>query len=523
MTCHSNRPIVGTEVADRRAHLSLAAVLTWMILLLYPIAGFASDTPVVTWDTLSPLDLEAPETQQPEAVQHTTGKDGQATSSLPLANPFDPLNDGRVVIEEWGSDAYKVTNRLIDTEIMVDGYVLPLLWEDDRVVEFLLVPWVGACIHTPAPPPNQIIHVTYPGGLAVDREFAPIRLAGTLRDAPAQHHLFLVDGRRYIPASYALTEASVAGIPGSITASSMRDLPALDRLQIWASGLFTGSMAAIEAERSTKALLSALLLAFAYGVFHTFGPGHGKSVVVSYFVGTGGSLSRGLTMGLRIAIIHVLSAIVVVFAFDLVVRQTTGAAPSDFQAIRMASYGLIMAIGATMLWQAGSAALSARKANREAKEHAHNCDHHTHHHHETTHSGCSACAAAHTTTGSGWIAASVGLVPCTGALLVMLYGLANDLVPVAVMMVIAISAGMALAMSAIGILAIWGRNFTERKVATDGARAQRFEIGTRLVGSACVFAIGCLLFLFTLSSPTSTQLSIQKSSLIQETSLEAEG
>ncbi|MBL4558947.1 MAG: hypothetical protein JKP98_23550 [Rhodobacteraceae bacterium] len=57
------------------------------------------------------------------------------------------------------------------------------------------------------------------------------------------------------------------------------------------------------------------------------------------------------------------------------------------------------------------------------------------------------------------------MVPCTGALIVMLFGLANDLVIPAVMMVIAISAGMALAMSAIGVAAILGRNWTEARVA----------------------------------------------------------
>ncbi len=99
--------------------------------------------------------------------------------------------------------------------------------------------------------------------------------------------------------------------------------------------------------------------------------------------------------------------------------------------------------------------------------------------------------------GSGWVAVSVGVVPCTGALLVMLFGLANDLVWPAIAMVAAISAGMAFAMSAIGVAALWGRTVAERHFAGHHKSTQKFEIATRLAGSACVLAIGIVLFVLT--------------------------
>ena len=52
------------------------------------------------------------------------------------------------------------------------GYLLPLEFSGKLVSEFLLVPWVGACIHTPPPPPNQIVHV---------KTDKPIELAGCSR------------------------------------------------------------------------------------------------------------------------------------------------------------------------------------------------------------------------------------------------------------------------------------------------------------------------------------------------------
>ncbi|MEM6577374.1 MAG: DUF3299 domain-containing protein [Pseudomonadota bacterium] len=491
--------------ASRVVCAALRALAVVVVVLLSPIHTHASGAQTLTWDDLAPGGQSAQDLQQSMQNPHGAGDGGSSASPLPFADPFDPLNAGRLVIEDWGPEDHAVATDLIDTQATLDGYVLPLRWEGDRVVDFLLVPWVGACIHTPAPPPNQIVHVTYPDGLAINKEFEAIRLAGTLRHAPATHELYLVDGQRPVPASYALANAEPAGAPGDIVASSAKDLPILARVQLWAQSLFIGSMNAIGAERSSNALLTALVLAFGYGVFHTLGPGHGKSVVVSYFVGTGGSLGRGMTMGLRIAIIHVLSAIVVVFALDLAVRQTTGAAPSDYRAIRVASYGLIMLIGATMLWQAVAGAIASRKRRRDGQEADAACDHHSDHTETDRHSGCSACTVAQSAKGSGWIAASVGLVPCTGALLVMLYGLANDLVLPAILMVLAISGGMAIAMSAIGILAIWGRNLAERRIARTGAQVQYFEQGARLVGSTCVLAIGALLLMAALSSPPSAQ------------------
>ena len=49
-------------------------------------------------------------------------------------------------------------------QVRIPGFVIPLEGDADQVTEFLLVPYYGSCIHTPPPPPNQIIHVTFPQG-----------------------------------------------------------------------------------------------------------------------------------------------------------------------------------------------------------------------------------------------------------------------------------------------------------------------------------------------------------------------
>src|SRR4029453_4137528 len=99
-------------------------------------------------------------------------------------------------------------------------------------------------------------------------------------------------------------------------------------------------------------LLIGMLLAFAYGVVHALGPGHGKVVVVSYFLSREPRVRRGFLMGLQIAVFPVLSAAVMVALADLVLRQALGSAPGEVAGVRLASYGLVALIGCSMLVQA---------------------------------------------------------------------------------------------------------------------------------------------------------------------------
>jgi ABC-type nickel/cobalt efflux system permease component RcnA len=448
---------------------------------------------------------------------------GRASEALKRLNAAgldaDYLLEQRlVVMEHRREEATGVTSDFLGGDVLIDGFVLPLSWEGEQVVEFLLVPWVGACIHTPPPPPNQIIHVDFPDGLELSKRFEAVRLSGTLQHEAAEHELFLIDGSRTIPASYTLRGAAISGTPGAVQAASATDVPFVTRLQIWANTLLTSGMSGMGQNASSKALATALFVAFAYGVLHTLGPGHGKALVVSYFVGTGGSLRRGLTMGTRIAVFHVLSALLVVFLFDFAVRQSTGDAPSDYRQIRLASYALIVTIGMVMLWRAFRAFRVDAGHTAENDLHAHDHGHQGH-----MHSGCAACAANAAPKNGGWIAAAIGAVPCTGALLVMLFGLANDLVLPAVMMVVAISVGMALAMSAIGVAALWGRDWAEARWASDARRRLRFERWTRVSGAVCVFAIGVGLFTLTVMHPSGPEQTPTEITLRAEADLDADG
>lgn len=65
--------------------------------------------------------------------------------------------------------------------IKLAGFVVPLEFDDDHVItEFFLVPFFGACVHVPAPPPNQIVFVKHEKGFKLDALYSPIWVSGIL-------------------------------------------------------------------------------------------------------------------------------------------------------------------------------------------------------------------------------------------------------------------------------------------------------------------------------------------------------
>lgn len=73
-----------------------------------------------------------------------------------------------------------MVNELDGKKIRIPGYVVQLEGDADNVTEFLLVPYFGACIHVPPPPPNQIIHVTFPEGVPYEITYDAVWVEGTV-------------------------------------------------------------------------------------------------------------------------------------------------------------------------------------------------------------------------------------------------------------------------------------------------------------------------------------------------------
>ncbi len=478
--------LTGTVVADEVQRVG------WADLIPKTTADFEDPLAVLTENQLEQLGIYV-RVSRMQAETPTKMSDGMMTEANEAAASLraqgvdiEGLLARREEIKALRTKQASATVKSLNgAHISIPGYALPLAYEDEKITEFLLVPWVGACIHTPPPPPNQIIFVRAPEGMAYQERFAPVLLTGRIEAKSGEYDLFLVDGSSKITAGYALDMSRVqeyAAAESDALAKvefpiSSPDHTWWQNMQMRVSAIFTTTMTNIRDRQSIMPFLVGLLIAFLYGAVHTLGPGHGKAVVLSYFVGEGGSLGRGVRLGTQIAVCHVLTAVLVAVLTDFAVRQTTGSPPASFRIIRLLSYASIAAIGGFMLFGAIRGA----------------CQHnHLRHEH-----GCS-CHVHHAKRAGGLLSIAIGAVPCTGALMILLYGLANDLLGMSVLMVFAISLGMAITLSAIGIAAILGRRIIESRLQKNDTHQQRFLAGLRMAGATCVLFIGVSLFVYTL-------------------------
>jgi nickel/cobalt exporter len=254
-----------------------------------------------------------------------------------------------------------------------------------------------------------------------------------------------------------------------------------------ANRMIARHMKAIRDGETSMPLLVGVGLAFLYGVVHALGPGHGKLVVVSYFLSREARIGRGLLMGLQIAIFHVLSAMVVVALADLLLRQAFGGPPAEVAGVRLASYGLIGLIGMVMLAQAGRRSW----LRRQGIEVGHACCHHGHESHDHARARSEVGARAN----EGALSLGVGLVPCTGAVLILLYALANGILLAGALLALAIAAGMAITMGALGVLSVVARNAVAARIEAAGsAGTGTLAVVGDYAGALLITLIGAALF-----------------------------
>ncbi|QLI81050.1 DUF3299 domain-containing protein [Chitinibacter fontanus] len=103
----------------------------------------------------------------------------------------------------------EMTAALNGETVQIDGYLLPLKQNGKKVTEFLLVPVIGACIHVPAPPPNQMVVVQYPKGYDQGDLFAPITVQGKLIIKASKANLSLADGASDVAVGYQMVATEV--------------------------------------------------------------------------------------------------------------------------------------------------------------------------------------------------------------------------------------------------------------------------------------------------------------------------
>jgi uncharacterized protein len=163
---------------------TIPGALVLLLMLGGSGASTAAENPLeLKWDQLIPQG-PPPKLRKPSFLP----PDGFDLGSVPNDGPptTKPLDEGR-----WMSTPSKsrgvtpVVDALDGKRIHIGGYIVPLDFSATIIKEFLLVPFVGACIHVPAPPSNQIIYVKTEKGFDVKGSFDAVYVTGTLKVASA--------------------------------------------------------------------------------------------------------------------------------------------------------------------------------------------------------------------------------------------------------------------------------------------------------------------------------------------------
>lgn len=214
-----------------------ARLVLMLSLAVSPALALASDPEDISWDTLAPpaAAIENPfedlTAEQIDALRQilrseTSAEQGEDPDARAQADALraelaeDGLDVGGLfaarlaIMEQRQAAASAVNEALIGSSVRMPGYVLPLEFKDRKAVEFLLVPTVGACIHTPPPPANQIVHVVYPEGIKVDGLFTPVWITGTMGAQSSVQDVGYIDGQAPVSVSYSMQPVLVEAYGG---------------------------------------------------------------------------------------------------------------------------------------------------------------------------------------------------------------------------------------------------------------------------------------------------------------------
>jgi nickel/cobalt transporter (NicO) family protein len=299
------------------------------------------------------------------------------------------------------------------------------------------------------------------------------------------------------------------------------------------------------AKADGSAVWTLLAISFAYGIFHAAGPGHGKTVISSYLVANEETARRGIALSFVSALMQSLVAVLIVGIGAWLLNVTASTMCGAERVIEIASYALIAAFGLRLVWTKGRGFMAALHtvygrsgpqsalvlANAAALEHDHGHhshdhhahDHHTHdhavsghHHHDHAHDHDhdhdhdhvhdEHCGHSHGPEPAqlagpgGWqrglsAVFTVGIRPCSGAILVLVFALAQGLFWAGIAATFVMGLGTAITVAAIAVIAVSAKGLAQRMTAGregSGALVMRgIEFGA--AGLVLLFGAGLLL------------------------------
>jgi ABC-type nickel/cobalt efflux system permease component RcnA len=296
------------------------------------------------------------------------------------------------------------------------------------------------------------------------------------------------------------------------------------------------------AKSDGSAVWTLLGISFAYGIFHAAGPGHGKAVISSYLVANQETARRGVVLSFASALMQSLVAVVIVGICAWLLNATAKTMCGTEKAIEIVSYALIAAFGARLVWTKGGGFIRALQAPRPVPamalaaaghhDHAgHGHDHHDHghahvqghaqahahvahhdHEHRHDHQGHDHghvhdehCGHSHGPAPSelagpgGWQRGlgaifAVGIRPCSGAILVLVFALAQGLFWAGIAATFVMGLGTAITVATIAVVAVTAKDLARRLSGTKEGGGALFMRGVEFgaAGLVLLFGVGLL-------------------------------
>ena len=250
--------------------------------------------------------------------------------------------------------------------------------------------------------------------------------------------------------------------------------------------------AAISAMKSGNwdAIWKFLAICLVYGMLHALGPGHGKSIVVGYFIARRGRWRQGVALGAGITVTHTMSAVLLLLILYAIFKATVFSAFETGRiGIERASYALIMLTGVLLVVLAIRDVFKSHKgcgyaARIESAEGVVAQD--------------GKCAESKLPPIARWreilgVAAVTGIVPCPAVALIVLFCLLNSMVALSLLGALVICIGMTITNVAFGIAAVAFRKGIDKGSAHTRIATKIYTVAT-LAGGVIIFISGLLLF-----------------------------
>lgn len=245
--------------------------------------------------------------------------------------------------------------------------------------------------------------------------------------------------------------------------------------------------AAVLALKESGAVWPLTLIGFAYGAFHAAGPGHGKAVIAAYLVASDRALAKAIGLSFAAALVQALVAVSVVALLALTLKATAGTMTGVTRAVEIASFAALALVGAVITWRKAGALLGVAALAGGAPEAAPpaSCDH--------AHLPAPDEIERRSLRETLGIVLAAGIRPCSGALVILVFTVAQGLFWAGVAATFAMALGTALTTSAIAALAVLAKGLALRLAGGRGASGTLAVAGLELLAAAFVLALGLVL------------------------------